>query len=191
MQAINCDKVKDVGERKKILATKRLCFNCTGAKHRASECKSPICCRNCERKHHTSLCDKPPKQPETREPGMTASQIGQASVIHPVVVVKVNGLKFRALLDSGASHSYVSSKFVSLVKPEQKTSSVRQIAMLIGVTTKKLKTYDVDIHSVNGAFSLHATVTEIAKPELLTLDNPHYDEVIGQHSHLQGVSMDG
>ena len=115
-KAINCDKVKDVGERKKILAAKRLCFNCTGAKHRASECKSSISCRNCERKHHTSLCDKPPKQPpESREPCMTASQIGQSSVIHPVVVVKVNGLKFRALLDSGASHSYVSSKFVSLV----------------------------------------------------------------------------
>ena len=190
-KAINCDKVKDVGERKKILAAKRLCFNCTGAKHRASECKSSISCRNCERKHHTSLCDKPPKQPpESREPGMTASQIGQSSVIHPVVVVKVNGLKFRALLDSGASHSYVSSKFVSLVKPEQKSSSVRQIAMLMGTTTKRLKTYDVDINSVNGDFSVHAAVTEIAKPELLTLDNPHYDKVIEQHSYLQGVCMD-
>ena len=168
-KAINCDKVKDVGERK-ILAAKRLCFNCTGAKHRASECKSSISCRNCERKHHTSLCNKPPKQPpESREPGMTTSQIGQSSVIHPVVVVKVNGLKFRALLDSGASHSYVSSKFVSLVKPEQKSSSVRQIAMLMGTTTKRLKTYDVDINSVNGDFSVHAAVTEITKPELLTL----------------------
>ncbi|CAB3982951.1 Hypothetical predicted protein [Paramuricea clavata] len=84
----------------------------------------------------------------------------------------------------------MSSKFVSLVKPEQKTSSVRQIAMLMGVTTKKLKTYDVDIHLVNGDFSIHAMVTNIAKPDLLTLDNPHYDEVIEQHSHLQSVSMD-
>ncbi len=79
---------------------------------------------------------------------------------------------------------------MSLVKSEQKSSSVRQIAMLMGTTTKRLKTYDVHINSVNGDFSLHATVTEIAKPEILTLDNPHYDKVIEQHSYLQGVCMD-
>ena len=60
----------------------------------------------------------------------------------------------------------------------------------MGVTTKKLKSYDIDIDSVNGDFSLHATVTGIEKPELLTLDNPNYNEVIEQHSHLQGVCMD-
>ena len=154
-----CDTVKDVGERKKILVAKRLCFNCTGARHRASECKSHISCRNCERKHHTFLCDQPTQHPATREPGMTASQIGQSSVIHPVVVVQVNGFKFRALLDSGASHSYVSSKFASLVKAEPRSSSVRQIAMLMGVRTKKLRIYDVGINSLDGEFSLPATVT--------------------------------
>ena len=50
--------------------------------------------------------------------------------------------------------------------------------MLIGVTTKKLKTYYVDINSGNGNFSIHATVTEITKPALLALDNPPYGEVI-------------
>ena len=35
-----CTRVVDVNERKKILAIKRSCFNCTGARHRASECKS-------------------------------------------------------------------------------------------------------------------------------------------------------
>ena len=65
-KAINCDKVKDVGERKKTLATKKLCFNCTGPKHRASECKSTTCCRNCEPKHHTSLRDQQSKPPVSR-----------------------------------------------------------------------------------------------------------------------------
>ena len=35
---------------------------------------------------------------------MTAN-IGASAVIHPVVV-RINGYKFRVLLDSGASHSY-------------------------------------------------------------------------------------
>ena len=53
-----------------------------------------------------------------------------------------------------------------------------------------MKSYDIDIDSVNGDFSLHATVTGIEKAELLTRENPHYNEVIEQHSHLQGVCMD-
>ena len=51
-----CTRVADVNERKKILATKRLCFNCTGARHRASECKSTSGCQRCEQRHHTSIC---------------------------------------------------------------------------------------------------------------------------------------
>ena len=83
---------------------------------------------------------------------MTASQIGKSAVIHPVVVVTVNGYKFRALLDSGASHSYVSSRFVGLVNVQPRSSSLRQIAMLMGVTTKKMKTYDVVVQSVSSDF---------------------------------------
>ena len=115
--AISCSKITDKGERKKILASKRLCFNCTGSKHRATECKSSVSCRNCKKRHHSSICD----QVEKQEPGMTSSQVGKTSVIHPVVIVKVAGYKFRALLDSGASHSYVSTTFVKLTKAQPKS----------------------------------------------------------------------
>ena len=86
-RAINCDKVVKPENRKKILAEKHLCFNCTGAKYRAVECKNKGKCQVCQRKHHTSICEP---------------------VTHPVVVVRINGYKFRALHDSGASHSYAS-----------------------------------------------------------------------------------
>ena len=56
--AINCDKVLNLVERKKIFLEKRLCFNCTGSKHRAEDCKSKSTCQNCNARHHTSLCDK-------------------------------------------------------------------------------------------------------------------------------------
>ena len=69
---------------------------------------------------------------------MTTNHVGESAVIHPVVVVRVEGYKFRALLDSGASHSYCFSTFVKLVKPWPNAASLRQIAMLMGVTTKTL-----------------------------------------------------
>ncbi len=49
----DCSKVSTVSARKKILAEKKLCFNCTGMKHRASDCKSTINCQKCNQKHHT------------------------------------------------------------------------------------------------------------------------------------------
>ena len=85
---------------------------------------------------------------------MTALQVGNSAFIHPVVIVKVAGYKFRALLDSGASHSYASSTFVNLTKAEPKTSGVHQFAMLVGVATRVMQEYKVAMQSVIDEFSL-------------------------------------
>ena len=61
-KSIDCGSVTKPGERRQILQRKRLCFNCTGSGHRASECKSRSKCRVCDRKHHSSICEKPPKE---------------------------------------------------------------------------------------------------------------------------------
>ena len=56
-KSIQCKAVTDTNMRRKILSEKKLCFNCTGEKDRASECKSDQTCRIFNRKHHTSICD--------------------------------------------------------------------------------------------------------------------------------------
>ena len=53
----NCQKYTNVDARKKILASKRLYFNCTGPKHRAAECKTRSGCFTCGERHHTSICN--------------------------------------------------------------------------------------------------------------------------------------
>ncbi len=89
-KSINCDKVTTTEERKKKLSIKQLCFNCTGAKHKAADCRSKIVCQVCKKKHHTSICDKTPLE-------MLKTAAGKGSVIHPVVVVNANGIKCRAV----------------------------------------------------------------------------------------------
>jgi hypothetical protein len=56
-------------------------------------------------------------------------------VVHPVVIVQVKGIKFRALLDSGASNSFVSETLVSLGGVKAVKTSTRQISTLMGATT--------------------------------------------------------
>ena len=184
--AINCDKVLNLVERKKIFLEKRLCFNCTGSKHRAEDCKSKSTCQNCNARHHTSLCDKS----KTRKPGMTANSVGNTSVIQPVVVVKIGGFKFRALLDSGASHLYASSTAIELIKVRPKSTGLRHIAMLTGITTRTMQVFDVVISSVSGDFKLGVDITKVNKRELLVLENPCYEQIIEANPHLKGVRMD-
>ena len=82
-------------ERKKLLVQKRLCCNCTGSKHRTSECKSNINCQKCNLKHHTSICNK-----ETSFLG-TAAGTSEGPVVYPVVVVDKPKLSVHLIL--GAS----------------------------------------------------------------------------------------
>ena len=99
-KSINCGNVTNVGERKQILARQRRCFNCTGEGHRATNCTSKLSCQNCERRHHTSVCDQENREKLTLK---TASKGSEG--IFPVVIVKVKGITCRALVDSGAGSS--------------------------------------------------------------------------------------
>jgi len=56
----NCTKVVDINSRRAIITRKGLYFNCTGAGHSASPCRSRGC-RNCQGKQHSSICDQAPK----------------------------------------------------------------------------------------------------------------------------------
>ena len=58
----NCDKVISVSDRRECLAKKQLCYNCTGTNHKAAQCRCTITCQGCNRRHHTSICDKPREQ---------------------------------------------------------------------------------------------------------------------------------
>ena len=79
---------------------------------------------------------------------MTANLIGDSSVIHPIVVITMGGYKFRALLDSGSNHSYVSSTAIEVIKAKVKSSSFRQIAMLTDVETRTMQVYEIVMRSV-------------------------------------------
>ena len=48
-KSVDCSKVV----RKRHLSEKRLCFNCTGTRHRAAECCITRSCQKCNGRHHT------------------------------------------------------------------------------------------------------------------------------------------
>ena len=184
-KSIECTKVKAKGERRDILRSKRLCFNCTRAGHRASDCTSKGTCKNCKAKHHTSICEKERNQ-EHRELLMSTVEQG---VIYPVVVVKVNGITCRALLDTGSGSSYISTKLADLMNKKPVRVEHRKIDTMISTTTRKVEVFQVNLQSLNEYFSIEIEAGRVDRGELLTTSNPKYQEIIHKYSHLHGVEM--
>ena len=83
---------------------------------------------------------------------MTATKNGKGTF--PVVTVKVNGVTCRALVDSGAGSSHASAKLVSLLNQKPVDVKMKQIDMLMSSNLELLETYETEIQSIDGNFSM-------------------------------------
>ena len=72
----------------------------------------------------------------------------EASVIYPVVVVMVDGIKCRALLDTGAGSSYVSAALVERLNKRPTHVEHKQIEMMLCSTIQKVQSYTVKVGSL-------------------------------------------
>ncbi|PFX28395.1 Pro-Pol polyprotein [Stylophora pistillata] len=187
--SVNCTKVVAVGDRKRILSQKQLCFNCTSDKHRADSYRSRGC-HNFQRRHHTPLCDHPPSGHTTRGRFMTAQNKGTERVVYPVVDGEVNGIKCSALLDTGAGSSYASSAILEHLGSKPQGEGFKRIEIMLGSTNKVIGVHSVTIGSIDGKFRLETEVTRVDRSTLLSLGNAGYAEILEKYPYLDGVYMD-
>ncbi|XP_028413673.1 uncharacterized protein LOC114536529 [Dendronephthya gigantea] len=185
-KAVQCEKISEVNERKKILSKKGLCFNCAMKPHRAADCTSKSACGHCNKRHHTSICDQTEQHASGDKKLMTDGGSGEG--IFPVVVIKVNGLICRALIDSGAGSSYASAQLINtlVIKPSEIKN--QQTDMLLTSRKAKVELYDVKITSLDGRYEMVTRLSKVDKSELLFIENPEYEKLIRQH--LSEVHMD-
>ena len=120
-KAAECQKVKDLIQRRNILNKKRLCYNCSGEDHRAIDYRTRWTCQHCKGKHHASICNdrSKEKEQETSEKSSEEQPLCLAKdfqVVYPVVVVNLDGIKCRALLDTEARRSSISSSVANQLK---------------------------------------------------------------------------
>ena len=120
---------------------------------------------------------------------MTAAHVRE-KVCYPVVVVKVNGVKHSALLDTGATGTYISALLVDLLKVKPARTLTRGIKTIMGLVTKRIETCDMKISDTQGRFMLPVCATKIEERELLPLENPNYPEMLKRYSHLKGIQME-
>ena len=77
---------------------------------------------------------------------LTSSE--ESNIIYPVVVVLINGTKCRALLDSGAGSSYISSTIANLLRKPPVRKETKLIEMMMNSTSKNIEIFKETIESL-------------------------------------------
>ena len=200
-KAVQCDKITDISERRRILAKKGLCFNCATKPHRAAVCTSKSSCTICNKRHHTSICDQT-KDKDNDGPGNDNKQINKGPAkklmtdgangegIFPIVVVRVNGITCRALIDLGASSSYASAKLINLLNIKPSEIKRQRVDMLMSSCSSLMESYDVNISATDESYSMNVNVTKVEKGQLLSVNNPEYRKLKQRYEHLKPVQID-
>ena len=116
---------------------------------------------------------------------MLATGGGQG--VYPVVVVDVDGIRCRALLDTGAGSSYASAALISKLNRKPDRREYKTIEMMMTSTSQKIEMYKVQVSNIKGVFSLSTTLSKVDKGTLLTIPNPRYGDTIAKYQHLKGV----
>ena len=137
-------------------------------------------------RHHSSICDRE----QAKEEPLKTTVSERASVVYPVVIVKVNGIQVRAMLDTGAGSSYISAGLVERLKKRPVRKERKRIEMMMESVTRLTETYEIEIKNLKEDYVLKTEVTKVDRGALLSLPNPNYNQLLAQYKHLQGVKMD-
>ena len=108
----------------------------------------------------------------------------------PSFVVKVNGIICRALLDTGAGSSYISSTLARELKKPPIRTDYKQIETMLHRTNTLIDIYDVKITNRKGDFTINMELSKVDRAELISMPNPYYEDITQTYTQLQGVQME-
>ena len=116
------------------------CSNCLGIGHTTANCKSHYRCSYCKQKHHSSMHQHAVPSPSVNalSPGRQVPDVLLTTA--ELLILGPNGeeMKVRALIDSGAGISLVTSKVTELLNLPLETTTLR-LTVAQGTVTKPLK----------------------------------------------------
>ena len=98
-------------------------------------------------------------------------------------------MKCRALIDTGAGASYVSSKFISLINQKKARTETETMQTLLNTSSKKIPIYSVQISGTKHQFSFQTKLHKLEKSVLVELPDPKYLELQNKYQHLKDLAI--
>ena len=195
--AINCTKHTSADARMNIVKRKKLCFNCLG-NHKIAECKSTNKCKNCDKRHHTSLCKKmddtiKPKSQQQENAVLHSSLAPQktSNIMLKTAVVCLSSDTHAAdaniLLDEGAQRSFISEEFANKLSLK---ASGTEVIHLSGFGeqnrhVRHLRKAEVNLQTDNGG---KIPISVLIVPEIAVPIQTHIKSVVNM-KHLRGLKL--
>ena len=102
----------------------------------------------------------------------------------PIVVIDVESVKRRTLIDTGAGSSYVSSKLISRLNKKPIRKESKRIETLMHSVVQKTAIYELQIRDTNHEFTLKTESNKVEKEVLLEIPNPNFSEMQKKYPHL-------
>ena len=87
----------------------------------------------------------------------------ESKVIYPVLVVKVEGITSRALLDTGVASSYASEALLDRLKKRPVRKDYKKIEMMTQTTSRIIEAHQVTVTDVEEKFQLRTEVTKVER----------------------------
>ena len=105
--------------------------------------------------------------------------------MYPVVIVLINVIKCRALLDTGIGSSYISSTTANLLRKPPVRQETKLIEMMMSSVTRNIEIYEATIESLSKTFTMEVEFSKVERKTLLTIENPHYSTLTEKYQHLK------
>ena len=158
-----CDEFKKmtIPERRKLIKEKKCCFNCLSNKHMVREFQSKWSCKECNKRHHSSLHDPNFEISPERESNYgkrttnTYLQVIPITISNGAVSVEVN-----ALLDTGSDTTLIKASLAEKLNLSGKS----QILKISNVLTKKQTMESKSVSFVIGPSSSSQDVKQSSIP---------------------------
>ncbi|CAB4012896.1 Hypothetical predicted protein, partial [Paramuricea clavata] len=88
------------------------------------------------------------------------------------------GIKTHALLDTGAGSSYASTKIINALKKRPKEVKTKRIEMMPPQSTTRIEICSANLKSLDHKFDMNVELSNVDKPELMMVKNPHYAKLL-------------
>ena len=106
---------------------------------------------------------------------------------YPVLVIEVEGVKCRVLIDTGARSSCASSKLINKINKKPICRETKRVETLMHSVVKKTEIYQFEIGDINQEFKIGIEINKLEKEVLLELPNPNYPEIQKSYNHLKDI----
>ena len=134
--------------------------------------------------NHTSICDK-------NENVLLTTNSNACTYL--LVIVNIEGIKCRTLVDTGAGASYLSSTIISLINQKTNYKPIRieskRIETLVSSSIKNIPVYSIELKYINYDFSFKTEISKLEKSVILQLPNPHYREIQNNYQYLRYITF--